>query len=133
MFDDEWSIEEPSNRQLFFNKKNPKEVKDFNRANYRRACLKAFNYARNTIVPNPNTRYITSTGNLAFNSFKYEWRGDDFHIYIDEDIAPYMVYTNEEWISPKWHGKKNPNEGWWNAFCEQFIYYLAKTFDGYLK
>ena len=25
----------------------------------------------------------------------------------------YMPYTNEKWVSPRWHGKKNPNEQWW--------------------
>lgn len=25
----------------------------------------------------------------------------------------YMPYTNERWISPRWHGRKNPNEQWW--------------------
>lgn len=54
------------------------------------------------------------TWNLASNALRVEWHGDDeVQIYIDESIAPYMPYTNEPWISPKWKGKQNPNEGWW--------------------
>lgn len=53
------------------------------------------------------------TGNLAFNSLKMEFTGNLCKVYIDEDIAPYMQYTNEQWLSSRWHGKQNPNQGWW--------------------
>lgn len=53
------------------------------------------------------------TGNLAYNSLKMEFVGNTCKIYVDEDIAPYMPFTNEPWISPRWNGKQNPNEGWW--------------------
>lgn len=56
------------------------------------------------------------TWNLARNALRVEWVSlDEAHIYIDQDIAPYMPYTNEPWISPIWHGKKNPNEAWWQS------------------
>lgn len=32
--------------------------------------------------------------------------------------APHMVYTEEEWISPKWRGRANPNEGWFKEVVE---------------
>lgn len=35
-----------------------------------------------------------------------------------------MPYTNEPWISPKWHGKKNPNEGWFDRTAD----YIASEF-----
>lgn len=55
-----------------------------------------------------------STGNLAFNAAKIETYGDSATIYVDEEVAPYMPYTTEKWISPKWKGHKNPNEGWFD-------------------
>lgn len=62
------------------------------------------------------TKRITpiDTGNMRYNAVKivYTDGGNECHIYVDEAIAPYVFYTNEPWISPKWHGKKNPNEGW---------------------
>lgn len=33
-------------------------------------------------------------------------------IRIGGDKAPYAVYTEYPWISPRWNGRKNPNEGW---------------------
>lgn len=59
------------------------------------------------------------TGNLAYNAIKFRWfNNNEFHIWVDEGIAPYMVYTNEPWISPKWKGKKNPNEKWWDNITD---------------
>lgn len=48
-------------------------------------------------------------------------------------IAPYMPYTNEPWISPRWNGKQNPNEGWWNDAIEFIIQYMAKRLGGELQ
>lgn len=53
------------------------------------------------------------TGNLRFNAIRYVFVSPTREeVYIDLDIAPYAPYTNEPWISPRWKGKKNPNEGW---------------------
>lgn len=84
------------------------------------AATRAIESIRADWVPNPHTRYKTSTGNMAFNSLRYQEEGDSFVIYMDESIAPYVPYTNEPWISPRWHGKKNPNEGWWQRFVDEF-------------
>jgi hypothetical protein len=55
------------------------------------------------------------TGNLAYNAIRYEFTSEnECKIYVDKDIAPYMPYTNEAWVSAYWQGKKNPNEHWWN-------------------
>lgn len=99
---------------------------------FRNACMRAFRYVRDHIVPNPKTRYITSTGNMALNALKYEWLdgGATFHMWIDEDIAPYVFYTNEPWTSPRWHGKKNPNEGWWNTAMGTFYSKLEEYLGG---
>lgn len=84
------------------------------------------------------------TGNLAYNSIKYRWVSKNgFVIYVDtgdigktkprvKGIAPYMPFTNEKWISPRWNGKTNPNENWWNEASEFVIKYIAKRLGGTL-
>ena len=66
------------------------------------------------------------TGNLAYNAIKLVQVSEDhIKIYVDCDfktgIAPYMVYTNEPWLSEKWRGKQNPNEHWWNNLISGII------------
>ncbi len=102
---------------------------------YKRACMKAFIELREKIVPNPNTRYKPggSTGNLANHGLQYRWEGTTFHVYIDENEAPYMVYTNDPWISPRWNGKKNPNEGWWDRASEFLTRRIAQLLHGEIK
>ena len=71
------------------------------------------------------------TGNLAFNSIRVEWHGDnEAAIYVDENIAPYMPYTNETWVSDRWNGKQNPNEAWWQNAIKQIIEQLNIEFGG---
>lgn len=71
------------------------------------------------------------TGNLAFKAIKGEWSDENtYHIYVDENIAPYMVYTNEPWISSYWRGKQNPNEHWWNATIEELIRLISNDLQG---
>ena len=86
-------------------------------------------------VPNPATRYKPggSTGNLAFNAFTYDIDNDELRIYVDKRIAPYMPYTNEPWISPYWNGKKNPNQGWWQRFVEEFVKRFTSKLRGTIE
>lgn len=71
------------------------------------------------------------TGNLSINSIKFVREGKNkIVIYVDEKIAPYMPYTNEPWISPKWNGKKNPNEGWWDNGAKIVVDYILKRTKG---
>jgi len=84
-------------------------------------------------VPNPATRGKTSTGNLAFHSIGYDIQGDIVDIFVDENIAPYVPYTNEPWTAKRWNRKKNPNEGWWERFCAEFARRLAVKLKGDLK
>lgn len=98
------------------------------------AVLQTWREMRRSIyVPNPKTRGKTSTGNLAFNALRIKIVDDTVDIYIDENIAPYAVYTNEPWTSPRWNRKSNPNEGWWGRFCEEFIRRLSKKLRGKLE
>lgn len=71
------------------------------------------------------------TGNLAFNSIRlvavdsYNWQ-----IVIGGEIAEYAIYTNEPWISERWGGKVNPNEGWVNRAIEDSVGILQSILDG---
>lgn len=73
------------------------------------------------------------TGNMAFDSLKYNVEGNYIVVYIDTNIAPYVPYTNEPWISPKWKGKQNPNEGWWDVFANEFAQRLNTRLRGTIK
>ncbi len=85
-------------------------------------------------IPNPATRYISSKGNMAFNAYKYvRTLPQETEVYVDQNIAPYVAYTNEPWISPRWHGKKNPNEGWWQRHADRFAQDLANKLGGKLE
>ena len=73
------------------------------------------------------------TGNLAFNSLiSVSVAEDKIEIYVDPKIAEYMPYTNEPWISPKWNGKNNPNEFWWNDAIVLILHEVAQVFGGTL-
>lgn len=73
------------------------------------------------------------TGNLAYNGITISVEGDFLIIEANPNIVPYIPYTNEPWISPKWKGKKNPNEGWWDRFATEFARRLAKRLKGEIK
>ena len=80
-------------------------------ADFISACQRAFERIRE-IAPK-------DTGNLAYNAIRLEFVSTkEARIYVDEAIAPYMPYTNEPWLSPRWNGKKNPNEGWFDRASE---------------
>ena len=98
------------------------------------------------IVPNKNTRYVRyykntygnwqrgSTGNIAYNALQSRQKtlknGFKAEIYIDDKIAPYVYYTNERWLSPKWKGHKNPNEGWVKKGANKVALLIAKEING---
>lgn len=74
------------------------------------------------------------TGNMAYNAIRFEFPDQDTcKIYIDEAVAPYMPYTNEPWISPRWHGKKNPNEKWFDNASKAIAELFAQLSHGELK
>lgn len=75
-----------------------------------------------------------STGNMRYNASKIR-RVDQntTEMLIDANIAPYVVYTNEPWISPKWNGKKNPNQGWFERATEAVAIELAAMLGGTLE
>lgn len=71
------------------------------------------------------------TGNLSRNAIKLEFT-DAKHarIYVSEEIAPYMPYTNEPWLAERLNGKKNPNEGWFDAAAELIAELVADLAGG---
>lgn len=74
------------------------------------------------------------TGNLAYNAIQFRFVNEDTcEIYVNEDIAPYMPYTNEPWTSPKWGGKKNPNEKWFDKAVETVAALMSQTVRGEMK
>ena len=88
------------------------------------------------------------TGNLALNAIKIEFPSpQECRIYVDEDIAPYMPYTNEPWehkwikmgnfkpgqVVERFRTWDNPNEGWWNDACEYLINLIADLLGGDIK
>lgn len=94
--------------------------------------------ARETDVPRRPTAVLKHpnapvTGNLKYNALKVMKSPDGVLVYVDENIAPYMPFTNERWISPRWKGAKNPNEKWWEKMGEKFIVDLARELNGDLK
>lgn len=71
------------------------------------------------------------TWNLALNGIKKAY--DEFgspQIVIGGELAPYAVFTNEKWISPKWNGKPNPNEAWIQRACEEAVPILTAIMTG---
>ena len=93
---------------------------------FRRACEKACRQLRG-LAP-------YDTGNLSLNAIKIEYPSPSVCIiYVDEAIAPYMPYTTRPWVSPKWNGRRNPNEGWWQAAGELIVEYLAQELQGEIE
>ncbi len=98
------------------------------------------------VVPNKNTRYVRyyknhygnwqrgSTGNMALNALQSRYKplkkGFKAEIYIDDKIAPYVYYTNERWLSQKWKGHKNPNEGWVLKGANKVALLITKQLNG---
>lgn len=73
------------------------------------------------------------TGNLRNNSVQFFFEDGKIKkavIYVNEDIAPYMPFTNEPWTASRWNGKQNPNEGWWDDSIEIAIRKLCNKFGG---
>jgi hypothetical protein len=49
------------------------------------------------------------TGNLSLNAIRSVYENGVWQVVIGGEVAPYAVYTNEEWINRK---GQNPNEHW---------------------
>lgn len=67
-----------------------------------------------------NVRYRApkKTGNLS-ETVGGENKDGVRKVWVGGARAPYMKFTNEKWVSPRWHGKKNPNERWFQNAVEE--------------
>lgn len=83
------------------------------------------------------------TGNLAYNAIKMKMdspRQCEIYVsgnsiktingYIKYGVAPYMPFTNGPWLSPRWRGRKNPNEGWWRIATWEAVQKLTNKYGG---
>ena len=76
-------------------------------------------------------RAPVKTGNLRYNAIKLEMPDANTAIlYVDEDIAPYMPYTNEKWEK---RPSRNPNEGWFDEAVQVIIQFIATYTGGTLS
>jgi hypothetical protein len=74
------------------------------------------------------------TGNLRYNAVKLVFSSPTRAVlYVDEKVAPYMPYTDRPWLSPKWGGKKNPNENWFEMAVEKALKKATKSMKGKIK
>lgn len=74
------------------------------------------------------------TGNMRYNATYAKYLGNGvWEIVVDESIAPYVPYTNEPWVSKKWNGKKNPNEGWFERAAALVATYIAGRLQGQVE
>lgn len=99
------------------------------------ACTAVVEEMRMQYVPNPKTRYKKggSSGNMAANGLQYVLEDNEFVVYIDEVIAWYVWFTQKPWTAERWRGKKNPNEGWFEVFQEEFARRLARRLGGRIE
>lgn len=71
------------------------------------------------------------TGNLSTNGIRIlDVASGVYDIGIGGEPAPYATYTNEPWISEKWGGKKNPNQGWIQNAVHSAIPMIRSILDG---
>ena len=62
------------------------------------------------------------------NSFQYNnLGGTGFEITTN---LYYMPFTNEEWVSPRWKGRKNPNYKWFEANGDYIGKAIARHLGG---
>lgn len=71
------------------------------------------------------------SGNLRDNAITVKYLDSKIaQISIDLDIAPYMPYTNEPWVSSFWRGKQNPNLYWFDFAFLEVLRYLERSVGG---
>lgn len=70
------------------------------------------------------------TGNLRENIQMRHIGHRQYEISIGGALAPYAVYTNEAWKSPKWNGAHNPNEHWIDITVQEIVNAIAQKVGG---
>lgn len=74
------------------------------------------------------------TGNLERNGIRVKIDNGTMCVVVGHDtsklLGEYAVYTNEPWISPKWGGKQNPNQGWIERGIEKSLPLIRQVYSG---
>ena len=74
------------------------------------------------------------TGNLERNGIRVKIDNGSMCVEIGHEtsklLGEYAVYTNEPWISPKWGGKQNPNQGWIERGIEKALPLIKQVYQG---
>ena len=70
------------------------------------------------------------TGNLVSNGITM--KSDGSEIYIGGDLAPYAIYTNENWnmFAPPLQGHTNPNERWIDKAIQEAVPLIKSALSG---
>ena len=74
------------------------------------------------------------TGNLERNGIRVKIDNGTMCVAVGHEtsklLGEYAVYTNEPWISPKWGGKQNPNQGWIERGIEKALPLIKQVYQG---
>ena len=74
------------------------------------------------------------TGNLERNGIRVKIDIGTMCVVVGHEtsklLGEYAVYTNEPWISPKWGGKQNPNQGWIERGIEKALPLIRQVYSG---
>ena len=68
------------------------------------------------------------TGNLSLNAIRSVYEDGVWQVVIGGEVAPYAIYTNEEWANRG--GKQNPNEHWIEKAIESVKSVIVNIFSG---
>ena len=74
------------------------------------------------------------TGDLERNGIRVKIDNGTMCVVVGHEtsklLGEYAVYTNEPWISPKWGGKQNPNQGWIERGIEKALPLIKQVYQG---
>lgn len=74
------------------------------------------------------------TGNMRNNATKIVPVSENqYKLYIDKNIAPYFPYVNGPWISPRWHGARNDNAGFFIKAAIEYANTLTSILGGEME
>ena len=92
------------------------------RVDINREAETAFEYLR-AVCPH-------ASGNMRDTMTLVQTGKRAYRIKIGGAKAPYAVYTNERWISDRWHGRRNPNEKWIDKAVLHIVKDIAMRYRG---
>ena len=71
------------------------------------------------------------TGNMKYNAIRFTRLSENkIEVSIEASIAPYVVYTHEQWLSPKWGPHTNPNEKWIDDAADAIAAKISASLGG---